>query len=174
MKLHHQKVCESIVENIIRHTETLEAYVARLSNGANDASSVALQDTANLFRKLTDNITILVPIAVQPTASSAVKAQELFDTPELLEEILLYMDTKENLSGMGVQRAWRDTVVGSPRLNKACSWIGGGQPSIVLSFSVPAHRWTLQPRAVHRTTLERFKTAAIRPRGFCLQSSFLP
>lgn len=53
-----------------------------------------------------------------PTAESAVKAQEVFSTPELLEHIMCYFSTYDKLSSMAVQRCWRDTLNGSVKLKR--------------------------------------------------------
>ncbi|KAF7196589.1 hypothetical protein HII31_01959 [Pseudocercospora fuligena] len=61
----------------------------------------------------------MIPAIERPaTDASAAKAQEVFSTPELMEEILTYLPTDEKLSAMEVQRYWRDTVNGSVKLKR--------------------------------------------------------
>ena len=113
------RISPAEVECFSKHSATLELYTTRIKNGTSDASIQEFGDAVAFFRKLSGKISMLIPTTAQPTASSAVKAQDVFDTPELLEEILLYLDTKEKLSAMEVQRVWRNTILGSPGLKHA-------------------------------------------------------
>ncbi|KAK4611669.1 DNA-directed RNA polymerase II subunit RPB1 [Fulvia fulva] len=82
----------------------------------------ALQDarthTATLKTHL-DRLWKIIPPAKHVSEESAAKAQQVFDTPELLEDIISYLNTPGKLKVMGVQRTWRNTILGSTRLQKA-------------------------------------------------------
>ncbi|CAK1364097.1 hypothetical protein CB0940_03948 [Cercospora beticola] len=63
----------------------------------------------------------LVPITQRATTRTAIVAEKVFDTPELLEEILTYLKLNEVVTAMRVKKAWCNTVKGSVKLKR---WLG--------------------------------------------------
>jgi hypothetical protein len=107
-----------------------------MSSAATLASSSPLDDTK------TNDGTALSPekhimpssseLSTQPSAviqhsEAGLIAQQVFNTGELLECIVSYLDPAEILSVMGVQRRWRDTVEGSIKLKRLLGLAPGGK-----------------------------------------------
>lgn len=59
-----------------------------------------------------------IPIEARPNASSAIKANKVFDVAELLEKILLNCDYHDFVNAMGVNRSFREAFRRSPRLQQ--------------------------------------------------------
>jgi len=77
------------------------AIFRQLHNGGNantEAFTAQLQDLDGVAAGLTDNLFLIFTGSAIPTARSAVKAQEVFETPELLETILLNLKTSKLLT----------------------------------------------------------------------------
>ncbi|KAK4545607.1 hypothetical protein LTR36_002559 [Oleoguttula mirabilis] len=79
------------------------------------AIAAAKQSTAVLEKGL---IQVLDwnPLISGPTASSARKAQQVFDVPELAETILAYLSAKYLFSAMKINHALASTIIASPKL----------------------------------------------------------
>lgn len=77
-----------------------------------------------------------IPVARRPSARSAVKAQEVFNTPELLENIIIHLGTKDVLSAQQVGRVWRDGVNGSVKILRSI----GIYPQEDVHFKSPFER----------------------------------
>lgn len=89
-----------------------------------------------LLRTHLDKLWALVPPAMRPADGMA--AQKLFDTPELLEEVLTYLQPREVLQVMRVQRPWYETVMGSIKLKR---YLGLELPCNPFYYSAFSHRF---------------------------------
>jgi hypothetical protein len=67
------------------------------------------------------------PDASVPTEASAVAAQKVFNTAELLEHILTYLEPKEIMIAMRVDRLWRDSFEASVKLKRLLGLAPGGK-----------------------------------------------
>lgn len=67
----------------------------------------------------------LVPLTQRATTRTAIVAEKVFGTPELLEEILTYLKLDEVITAMRVKKAWCNTVKGSVKLKR---WLGLATP----------------------------------------------
>lgn len=80
--------------------------------------SARLNHTGLSFAGLLGDVWKIIQAAKHVSDVSAAKAQQVFDTPELLEEIISYLDTPGKLEVIEVQRTWHNTILGSTRLQK--------------------------------------------------------
>ncbi|KAF7198418.1 hypothetical protein HII31_00157 [Pseudocercospora fuligena] len=115
------------LQEILRHQQELDSslQIARecltADRNANEDASQAVaaaQSHGIHANKLLKRIWDLVPSLKHTSDRTAAKAQEVFATPELLEDILSRLTSHDKLQAMQVQRTWRDTVLGSVRLKR--------------------------------------------------------
>ncbi|KAF2173215.1 hypothetical protein M409DRAFT_49692 [Zasmidium cellare ATCC 36951] len=75
----------------------------------------------------------MIPVTNRPSARSAVKAQKVFDTPELLENICIHLNPLDTLVAQQVGRVWRDGINSSVKIQRAI----GLRPDESSYFSAP-------------------------------------
>ncbi|KAK3722198.1 hypothetical protein LTR37_002631 [Vermiconidia calcicola] len=122
------KLTESVEETFKRiatalnHQTNLESKLQAIADGGitNMASmhSTAVEvckDVAEL-RAFLNGCLNSIPITMRPTPSSAVKAQQVFDTAELLEAVMTNLHAVDVLSAVQVSRTMSKMVSASPKL----------------------------------------------------------
>lgn len=113
---------EDILEESL---DTLTSFVESCSSGTTKTEVPAevtqalknAQSSHMLFRRFFYTMEDLTPgHEMPPNHLSTKKANKVFGTPELLENILGYLTTKEKLDAMRVQHTWFNTINNSPTL----------------------------------------------------------
>ncbi|KAF7185955.1 hypothetical protein HII31_12828 [Pseudocercospora fuligena] len=130
-------------------------YLTRYFDDTDDPDA---QQSREFLDRFWNEVWGIIPSLKHVTEQSTAKAQEVFGTTELLEEMLSYLDTKDKLKAMRVQRHWRDTVNGSVMLLRA---LGLESYDDGRYYSALSNRF--QGRGYGRTRLE----PGIRNPGFC-------
>ncbi|KAF7196559.1 hypothetical protein HII31_01929 [Pseudocercospora fuligena] len=104
-----QEAIKNSLSEAMRHIDMSTDSGQQLQRNVKDIEARSMR-TAQHARHLFE----MIPISARaPTDKSVAKAQEVFATPELLEEILRFATPPDMLSAMQVQRCWYDTVLGS-------------------------------------------------------------
>lgn len=101
------------VQDLMADSDTLESGIDYLLQVNRNGSEVLIEEMQVALRGLQAHINTLwdlIPITMKPTAASAVVAQQTFDSPELLESILIHLGVKDVLAARQVGRVWRDGV----------------------------------------------------------------
>ncbi|CAK1364127.1 unnamed protein product [Cercospora beticola] len=91
----------------------------------------AVQSSAAALHTHLDRMWGLLPLLMRPADGAL--AEKVFGTPELLEEILMYLPTRQKLACMRVQRKWYQAVEGSVKLKRSL----GLEPAIDNFYNSP-------------------------------------
>lgn len=83
-----------------------------------------------------------IPIASRPSAGSSVKAQQVFDTPELLEHILLDLPVRLLISAPLVNRTFASTCYNSQYIQRRLGLRPDPNASLTTTFYSPLEFWT--------------------------------
>ncbi|PPJ49662.1 hypothetical protein CBER1_02207 [Cercospora berteroae] len=138
------------LRNLWEHAEALEATLGKSLAHLGDipgtpVTAVELirlelekaRENAEAFHTLVDKMSNLAPPLLRPTSGAA--ALKVFQTPELLEQILTYLPTREKLNCMLVQRRWYDTILGSTKLKRLLGLESSIDRFYYSPFSDPYH-----------------------------------
>ena len=98
-----------------RNLQTAISDSPNSSNKVNRALVEARQ-SATETRKFLNTLLNSIPVTRRPTPSSAIKAEQVFSTPELLEGIVTELDVHDLLSALQVNRTTAAMASTSPRL----------------------------------------------------------
>lgn len=111
---------------MVSSEETLRREIAGMRKRIAVGETVAKTSLLDLLQKveanaeemwdLFDQCRSLLPRSVKPDDVSAVQAQKVFDTPELLELILSFLAPRDLLSAQQVGIVWAAAVLGSRKL----------------------------------------------------------
>lgn len=111
-----------ILKDLMRHARELTDSIQTLRQPDQDTRLNSDHIQAELSDELSEFLDAcweLIPIAKRPSAQSAVLAQKLFDTPELLENVLIHLKIRDTLAAQQAGRVWRDSINGSVQLQRA-------------------------------------------------------
>ncbi|KAF7196653.1 hypothetical protein HII31_02023 [Pseudocercospora fuligena] len=113
---------------LLENQESMEANLreaTRHADAETEAGKKVLESLAQVQRNVAESRVLVeelyraIPDIARPaTDASAAKAQEVFRTPELLENILSSFKPSDILTAMQAQRCFRDTVLGSITLKR--------------------------------------------------------
>lgn len=82
----------------------------------------ALMQTRKHIAGVADNLALLVdqiPLQARPTVASAIKAQQVFGIPELLEQILMHCNKGDLVTARGVARIFASTISKSIKIQES-------------------------------------------------------
>ena len=112
MREHIQQLEDNIA--ILRSGTARSQLGSKVNRAALDALEQASNGVAPAVRQMWD----LVPVQRRPTADSAIIAERVFGTAELLESILSHLDAWDMLEVYGVNKQWQANIIGSVRLQR--------------------------------------------------------
>ncbi|GIZ43167.1 hypothetical protein CKM354_000640500 [Cercospora kikuchii] len=110
--------------------DTIEASLSKLRLELVDSGTASLEALSLLeeiqiasarTQQLSHNLSDLVPLPLRCSDKSAQAAEQVFNIPELLEEIFTHLKLDEILVAMRVKKSWLNTIQGS---NKLLRWLG--------------------------------------------------